>query len=146
MAVKGVGSLVPIYLLTRVGVSEVLTGGLLALGPGAQILLNPYFRRAVDRSSPKRVIVIGIAISGAYAVILAAASLPIGTVPRILTAGTSFVFVAAGFAAMDIGALGFIGDAVPAGSHCPPRPRSRRGSTRRQGRKPGNVGTRAIVP
>lgn len=114
MAVKGVGSLVPIYLLTEVGASEVLMGLLLALSPATQIVLNPYVGRIVDRSSRTRVIVLGIAASGAYALVLAAASLPLGTPAKIVLAGSSFVVVAGGFAAMDVGVLAVIGDAVPA--------------------------------
>jgi MFS family permease len=114
MAVKGVGSLVPIYLLAEVGTSEVLMGLLLALSPAAQIVLNPYIGRVVDRSSRTRVIVIGIAASGAYALILAAASLPVGMPAKIALAGSSFVVIAGGFAAMDVGVLAVIGDAVPA--------------------------------
>jgi MFS family permease len=113
VAVKGVGSLVPIYLLGEVGVSEVLMGVLLALGPAAQIVLNPYFGRLVDRSDRKRIIVLGIAASGAYGLVLAAASLPSSSGARIALAASSFFFIAAGFSAMDIGVIAFIGDSVP---------------------------------
>jgi MFS family permease len=112
-AVKGVGSLAPLYLLTQVGVSEVVMGLLLAIGPAAQILLNPYFGRVADRRSRKRTVVFGIAASGVYALVLAAASLPVGPRSQLVIAGSSFVAVAAGFAAMDIGVLAIIGDAVP---------------------------------
>lgn len=113
MAVKGVGSLVPIYLLSQVGVSEIVMGGLLAIGPGVQVVVNPYFGRVVDQRSSKRIIVLGMAGSGAYAVVLAAASFPIGSLLQIAAAASSFVLIATGFSAMDLGVLGFIGDSVP---------------------------------
>lgn len=112
VTVKGVGSLVPIYLITNVGVSAVTMGLLLALAPAAQIGFNALFGRIADIRGRKWLIVFGIVASGLYAVGLAAASLPAGVQTGLLIAGLGFIAIAAGFSAMDIGVVAVIGDTV----------------------------------
>lgn len=114
VAVKGVGSLVPIYLVAQVGFSTVTMGLLLTLGPATQLLAQPVVGRVADAGHRKRLVVVGIAASGGYALLLAGATLPADGELRLLAAGLSFVVVAAAFAAMDMGTIAIIGDAVPA--------------------------------
>lgn len=114
LAVKGVGSLVPLYLVDRLGVSTVVMGGLLALGPAAQIAFMPLFGRRVDDGDRVSLVVGGIALSGLYPLALAAATFAVAPLARTLVAAGSFLVIAAGFSAMDLGTVSLIGDSVPA--------------------------------
>jgi MFS family permease len=112
-AVKGVGALVPIYLLAAVRVSETTMGLLLTVSPAAQILLMTLFGRVADVGSRKRLVLLGLAVSGGFGVFMAGASLVDGPA-RLVAAGAAFLSVAVGFSAMDIGVIALVGDAVPA--------------------------------
>jgi MFS family permease len=122
MTVLGVMSLMPPYLVTRVvppelvgeGTSELLMGGLLAINPTAQIgfmLAFGYLADAVGRKPP---IVAGMAGSGGFALVAAAATLPAGLLARAGLAALAFVVVAASYSLMTVGALALIGDVAPA--------------------------------
>lgn len=111
-AVKGVGSLVPIFLLTQVGVSEVVMGLLLTVGSAAQVVIMPVVGRVADRGSRKRLVVAGILVSGAYGVVLAVAALPASFALRVLVAAAGFLAIAVGFSVMDIATISLVGDAV----------------------------------
>ena len=112
-AIQGVGILVPIYLVGRIGLPPALMGGLLAIGPAAQIGFMPFFGRLADRGERKRLVVGGILLSSVYTLVLAGAVLP-ATVPvRAVVAAGGFVTIAAGFSAMEVGTVSMIGDSVP---------------------------------
>lgn len=112
-AIKGIGALLPIYLLVRLDLSTVAMGGLLAIGPAAQVLFMPLVGRLADRGERKRLVVGGVVLSAWYAFVLAGAALPSERVLRTVVAAGGFVLLAGGFSAMDIGAVSVIGDAVP---------------------------------
>ncbi|MFB6301096.1 MAG: MFS transporter, partial [Halobacteriales archaeon] len=114
LGVKGIGSLIPIYLVAEVGTSEAMMGLLLTVSPAAQIGLMALLGQQADIGSRKQLIVFGIIASGLYGILLAVAVLPAGMAFRLLIAGGSFLAIAAGFSAMDIGVIAVIGDLVPA--------------------------------
>jgi MFS family permease len=115
MSVKGIGSLVPIYLLTRVGTSEFTMGALLTVGSATQIAFTNRFGRAADGTvgNRKELVVGGALVSGLYGLLLASATLPASHVLRLAVAAAGFVTVAAGFSALEVGTITIIGGAVP---------------------------------
>ncbi len=113
IAIQGVGSLVPIYLVGQLGIPTPFMGGILAIGPAAQIGFMPLFGRLADRGERKRLIVGGILLSGTYTLILAGAGVLARPLIRIAIVGIGFIVIAAGFSAMDVGAISVIGDSVP---------------------------------
>ena len=113
VAVQGIGALLPIYLVGRLGLPTTVMGALLAAGPAAQIGFMPLFGRLADRGERKRLVVGGILLSGIYTLVLASASLPSRLPARAAVAAIGFVTIAAGFSAMDVGVISTIGDSVP---------------------------------
>lgn len=112
--VKGVASFVPIYLLVRIGLSAVTMGLLLALTSAVQVGFMALSGRLADAGSRKRLVALGAVSSGAYALLLAAATVPNAGAVRVGVIGAGLVLMAAGFAAIEIGTISLIGDAVPA--------------------------------
>ena len=115
MSVKGIGGLVPIYLLTRVGTSEFVMGALLTVGSAVQIFFTNRFGRAADGTvgNRKALVVFGALVSGLYGLLLAFASVPESHLLRLGVAAAGFVAVAAGFAALEVGTITIVGGAVP---------------------------------
>lgn len=113
LAVKGVGSLLPIFLLTRVGLSTVTMGLLLTVGSAIQVVLTPRIGRLADATRRKRLIVAGVLLGGAYGPLLAAATVPENPSLRIAVGASALVALAVGFSVMDIATIALIGDAVP---------------------------------
>lgn len=113
LSVKGVASIVPIYLLTTIGVSPPVMGLLLTVGSATQIGFMPLAGKIADLGDRKRLIVGGVVASGCYGVLLAGAAAFSSETLRVLVTGSAFVALAAGFSAMDVGSIAFIGDAVP---------------------------------
>ncbi|MEF8852160.1 MAG: MFS transporter [Haloarculaceae archaeon] len=113
MTVLGVMSLMPVYLTGPVGVTTAVMGVLLAINPTAQVAFMYLFGRVADRAGRTLPIVVGIAGSGVFAVVVALVPLPGSTPVRLLVAGAAFVTIAAAFSAMTTGALAFIGDVAP---------------------------------
>lgn len=72
--VLGVLSLMPIYLVESVGVSEFVMGVLLAINPAGQSVLMYSFGVTADRFGRKTLVVTGMAGSGAFAVVAAGAA------------------------------------------------------------------------
>lgn len=101
--VHGIGTLVPIYLFTTVGVTRVTMGLLLAVSPAVQILLLPVAGRLADSGYRVAIGTAGIVLSGLYQLSLALAAATAGGVPRLAVVAGGFVLVAVGFAAMDVG-------------------------------------------
>jgi MFS family permease len=128
MTVMGVMSLMPVYLTGPIGVSEAVMGILLAINPAGQTVFMLLFGRIADAAGRKPLIVGGMAGSGLFGVLAAAAMIPGGTpisaglagvavsgpLGRIAVAAVAFVVIAAAFSAMTTGALAFIGDVAPA--------------------------------
>ena len=111
--VLGISSLLPVYLLSEVGVSEFVMGVLLAINPAAQMAFMYLFGRVADGWGRKPLIVAGMAGAGAHALVMAAAVLP-GTVPlRAAVAATGLFVLAAAYSAETTGTYAFIGDIAP---------------------------------
>lgn len=114
VAVQGIGALIPIYLVARLGLPAAVMGATLAVAPATQIAVVPLVGRLADRGERKRLVVGGMLLSGLYTLLVAGASLP-GRLPvRVAVSAVGFVTIATGFSAMDIGAISIIGDTVPA--------------------------------
>ena len=113
VTVLSVMSLMPVFLIERVGLSEFLMGALLAINPGTQSLFMYVFGRMTDEIGRKQFITLGIGGSGVFAVLTAAAPLPSASNLRILLAGSALFIVAVTFSAMRTGAIAFIGDVSP---------------------------------
>jgi MFS family permease len=114
MTVLGTMSLMPPFLLDQVGVVEALMGVLLALNPVSQTVFMYLFGRVADTAGRKPLVVAGMAGSGLFALLAAAASVPASGAVRIAVAVLAFVVIGAAFSAMTTGAIAFIGDVAPA--------------------------------
>ncbi len=114
MTVMGVTALAPPFLLNAVGVTEFVMGLVLALNPASQTLFMFLFGRIADTAGRKPLVVGGMAGSGLFALVAAAAALPGTGLGRAAVAAGAFVFLGAAFSAMTTGALAFIGDVAPA--------------------------------
>jgi len=113
MTVLGISSLLPVYLLSTVGVSEFVMGVLLAINPAGQMGFMYLFGRVADGRGRKPLIVAGMAGAGAHALVMAAAVLP-GTVAlRAVVAGAGLFVIAAAYSAETTGTYAFIGDIAP---------------------------------
>lgn len=113
VAVRGVGSLVPVFLLVRLGLGEVTMGLLLTVAPLLQVGLMTGIGNRTD-TTPRRLLVLtGMACSTGYVLLLAAAATTSAVEARIALVGLGFTAIAAGFSALDLGAIAFVGDVVP---------------------------------
>lgn len=113
MTVLGVSSLLAPYLLSNVGVTTAVMGIILAINPAGQIVFMYLFGRIADTAGRKPLIVAGMVGSGAFALLMAGATLPGTLLARAVAAGGSLVLLGASFSSMTTGALAFIGDVVP---------------------------------
>lgn len=114
MTVLGISSVLPVYLLGQVGVSEFVMGVLLAINPAAQMAFMYLFGQVSDAVGRKPLVVAGIGASAAYALVMAAAVLPGTVLSRAAVAGAAMFVLAAGFSAETTGEFAFIGDVAPA--------------------------------
>ena len=114
MTILGISSLLPVYLLTEVGVSEIVMGALLAINPAAQMGFMYLFGRVADGWGRKPLIVAGMAGAGAHALVMAAAVAPGTTVLRAAVVAGGFFLLAAAYSAETTGTYAFIGDTAPA--------------------------------
>ncbi|MFB6172043.1 MAG: MFS transporter [Haloarculaceae archaeon] len=114
MCVLAIMGLMPPYLVGVVGVSEPVMGGLLAINHGGQVAFMYLLGVAADRVGRKPLVVAGMAGSGLFALLAAAATLPAGPLSRIAVAGLAFLVLGAAFSAMTTGAIAFIADVAPA--------------------------------
>jgi MFS family permease len=130
VTVLGVMALMAPYLVDIVGVAEPVMGALLAVNHGTQVGAMYLLGVAADRVGRKPLIVVGMAGSGAFAVLAAAATVPavgagvlglagpawLGTgLARVAAAGGALFVLGVSFSAMTTGAVAFIGDVAPAG-------------------------------
>jgi MFS family permease len=114
MTVLGVMSLMPPFLLGRIGVTEALMGVVLALNPASQSVFMYLFGRIADSAGRKPLIVLGMAGSGVFALVAAGAALPASGAVRVGVVILAFLLIGAAFSAMTTGAIAFIGDVAPA--------------------------------
>ena len=113
MTVLGTSSLLPVYLVGRVGVSEFVMGALLAINPAAQMVFMYLFGHVADASGRKPLVVYGMAGAGIHALIVAAAVVPDSTLVRALVVAAAFLVLAAAFSSETTGTYAFIGDVSP---------------------------------
>ena len=109
-AVLGVIKLMPVYLPRALGLSEFEMGLVLALNPAAQVPFMYLAGRVADRTGRKPLVVAGMAASAAFALVAAGATFPASSTGRFAVAALSSLVVAAGYSAMTVGSLAFIGD------------------------------------
>ncbi|MFB6192155.1 MAG: MFS transporter [Haloarculaceae archaeon] len=112
--VLGIGSLLPVYLVSTLGVSEFVMGVLLAVNPGAQVIFMYLLGRAADAVGRKPLVVAGMAGSGLHGLIMAAAVLPGSEPVRAGVAAVAFLTLAASWSALFTGSVAFIGDVADA--------------------------------
>ena len=114
VTVLGVGSLLPVYIVDVIGLTEATMGVLLAINPTGQIVFMYLSGGLADRLGRKPLISVGMAASGASATLLALAG-GIGTRSGQLAVAVVGMFVlAVGFSLLRVGAVAFIGDVAPA--------------------------------
>lgn len=113
MTQKGLGSVLPVFLLAEVGISEVTMGALLAISPTLRTVFMYQFGRVTDKVGRKPLIVIGLVGAGLQALALAGAQAPDALVARVSLAAMGFVIHAITFSALTTGTIAFIGDVAP---------------------------------
>lgn len=111
--VLGTSSLLPIYLVAEIGVSEFVMGALLALNPAGQMVFMYLFGHVADLSGRKPLIVAGMGGGGIYALVMAGASIPGSALVGGVVAGIGLLLLAAAFSAETTGTYAFIGDIAP---------------------------------
>ncbi|WP_254546892.1 MFS transporter [Halomarina pelagica] len=113
MTVLGTSSLLPIYLVGEIGVTEFVMGTLLAINPAAQMLFMYLFGHVADASGRKPLIVYGMAGAGVHALIVTAAVVPASVPVRAVVVAASFLVLAAAYSSETTGTYAFIGDVSP---------------------------------
>ena len=108
--VLGIGSLLPVYLVSGLGTSEYLMGVLLAVNPAAQMGFMYLLGVTSDTVGRKPLIVGGLAGSGLYGLVMAGAVLPGSLSARAAVAALAFLLLAASWSALFTGSVAFIGD------------------------------------
>ena len=113
LTVLGMTSLLPVYLVSNVGVSPFMMGVLLAINPAVQIAGMYLMGRLADDIGRKQLIVGGLVGSGFYSFFLGFATLPDALFLRALIAGGGLFALGAAFSALQTGIIAFIGDVAP---------------------------------
>jgi MFS family permease len=122
MTVLGVMALMAPYLVDQVGVPAAIMGAILAINHGAQVPSMYALGIVADRAGRKPLIVVGMAGSGLFALLAAAATLPAAPlfgVPawgvRATVATLAMATLGVSYSGMTTGAVAFIGDVAPRG-------------------------------
>lgn len=113
LAVIGTGSLLPVYFVSNLGVTEATMGALLAINPGGQTLFMYLSGGLADRLGRKPLISAGMAGSGASAALLAAAGTVGSHLGGVAVAVGGMLTLALAFSLLRVGAVSFIGDVSP---------------------------------
>jgi MFS family permease len=113
MSWLGLASLLPIFLIAEVGVSEFAMGVLLALSPVVEVGGMYAFGRAADLVGRKPLVTVGIGGHVLVGVFMAAATLPGSLLAGQVTVATAMIVKGLGFSAMVAGTVAFIGDVAP---------------------------------
>lgn len=113
VAVLGIMSIMAPYLVTVVGVSQVMMGVLLAFNHGTQVGFMYGLGVVADHIGRKPLVVVGMVGSAVFG--LSAAGLTVAPPgPVRLAAGVAtFVVLGGSFSAMTIGSLAFVSDVAP---------------------------------
>lgn len=115
VAVLGIMAIMAPYLVTVVGVTQLVMGLLLAFNHGSQVVFMYALGVVADAVGRKPLVVVGMAGSGLFAFIAAGLTLAPPGPLRIAVAIVTFLVLGASFSAMMIGGLAFISDVAPAG-------------------------------
>ncbi|WP_235063400.1 MFS transporter [Candidatus Halobonum tyrrellensis] len=110
---KGFVSVVPVYLVADVGLSEFTMGAVLAVSPAVRIGSMYGFGRLSDAIGRKKLIVGGLGGSGVQALAAVAALLPAAALARVGVSGAVFVVHAVTYSALTVGTVAFVGDVAP---------------------------------
>ena len=113
MSALGVLGLMAPFLITEVGVSPYVMGGLLAINSAAQTVFMVLFGRVADGIGRKPLIVFGLGGSAAMGLVAAAATVPDTLLVRAGVVAVAMLLAAASYSALQTGALAFIGDVAP---------------------------------
>lgn len=111
--VLGMMSLLPVYLVSHLDISPVMMGIILGINPAVQMVGMYAFGKFSDGSGRKGLIVGGLAGSGAYALIMASASLFPSVAARSVVAGAGLFTLGIAYSGLQIGVITFIGDVAP---------------------------------
>lgn len=111
--VMGTSSLLPVYLVDRLGVTEATMGLLLAINPAGQIGFMYLAGGLADRLGRKPLITLGITGSGLYPALMAVAGFSASLPRRIAVAALGFLTLALAFSGLRVGTISFIGDVAP---------------------------------
>lgn len=113
MTQKGVSSVLPVFLVSDVGLTEFTMGAVLAVSPAIRIVAMYAFGRLSDRIGRKGLIVVGLSGAGGQALVTVAALLPASMLLRTGVSGAALFVHALTFSALTIGTIAFIGDVAP---------------------------------
>lgn len=113
VAVLGIMSIMAPYLVTVVGVSQVLMGVLLAFNHGSQVAFMYGLGVVADRTGRKPLVVVGMAGSAVFAVMAAGLTVAPPGPLRLVVGVATFVVLGGSFSAMTIGGLAFVSDVAP---------------------------------
>ena len=113
MTEKGFISVIPVYLVADVGMSEFTMGAVLAISPVVRIVSMYGFGRLSDAIGRKKLIVGGLGGSGLQALVIVAALLPTAQILRIGVSSTAFLTHAVTYSALTVGTIAFVGDVAP---------------------------------
>jgi MFS family permease len=114
VTVLGVMALMPVYLPVELEFRAAVWGALLASNHAGQVAFMYLFGRAADAVGRVVLVALGMAGSGAFALLAAGADLPPPGPVRLAVAAGAFLLLAASYSALTTGALAFIGDVAPA--------------------------------
>lgn len=113
LTVLGTTSLLPVYIVNDLGLSEFVMGALLAVNPAGQVATMYLVGEYADRLGRKPFITFGMVGSGGFAAAMAAASLLPSTLARAAVVALGMLVLAAAFSGTRVGAVSFIGDVAP---------------------------------
>lgn len=113
MTEKGFISVVPVFLVADVGLSNVVMGAVLAVSPAVRVVSMYGFGRLSDSIGRKKLIVGGLAGSGIQALVVVLALVPDGQLARIGISSTAFVVHAVTFSMLTVGTIAFVADVAP---------------------------------
>jgi MFS family permease len=111
--VSGVGALMPVYIVTTLGLPEAWMGAVLAFNPVSQTALMYYLGGVVDERGRKPMITLGMAGSAAFGLVAAAAVFAPGGLAAAAVVALGYVTLAVAFSAMWTGSVAFVGDVAP---------------------------------
>ncbi|WP_254840838.1 MFS transporter [Natronomonas marina] len=114
VAVLGIMAIMAPFLVSVVGVTQLLMGVLLAFNHGSQVVFMYALGVVADRVGRKPLVVVGMVGSAIFAVMAAGLTVAPPGPLRLGFGVATFVVLGGSFSAMTIGGLAFISDVAPA--------------------------------